>query len=116
MSDTPYRYNHSLSPNKEKYLGELRDTSVNIASAISSASRYGSPHYFTRSKSNSSVSHSPKVVDCLDIRNINHEAIKNDMELKSEIIFTNNVKTVFFNIACFRYIQKTICIQFSSRG
>ncbi|KAG1449961.1 hypothetical protein G6F46_008590 [Rhizopus delemar] len=83
MSDTPYRYNHSLSPNKEKYLGELRDTSVNIASAISSASRYGSPHYFTRSKSNSSVSHSPKVVDCLDIRNINHEAIKNDMELKS---------------------------------
>lgn len=86
MSTSPYRYNHSFTPNKEKSLGDFKDGSINVKSDVSNHTQYNSPPplpYFTRSNS-SPVNNNSKVSECLDIRHINHEAIRNDMYLKSK--------------------------------
>ncbi|KAG1457928.1 hypothetical protein G6F56_006506 [Rhizopus delemar] len=92
MSTSPYRYNHSFTPNKEKSLGDFKDGSINVKSDVSNHTQYNSPPplpYFTRSNS-SPVNNNSKVSECLDIRHINHEAIRNDMYLKTSLGISKN--------------------------
>jgi hypothetical protein len=88
---SPYRSTHAFSPtrrgNRQQHAEPL-GTSVNIATAFSN-SKNGS--FSTRqsrglfdSVANEENEEEDDNMDYLDIRNINHEAIKNDPELRGK--------------------------------
>jgi hypothetical protein len=82
---SPYRTQHifsSKSPESRHTHSDAADTSVNIATAIHNSKRSNNGTSYYASPSNKDTRE--KTVDVLDIRKIDHEAIRNDPDLKSE--------------------------------
>lgn len=91
---SPYRTQHTFSvrsPDSTRKYNDSSDTSVNIATAIHNSKRgeNGTSYY----ASPSSKFAREKTVDVLDIRNIDHDVIRNDPDLRSKyLLFLLSVK------------------------
>jgi hypothetical protein len=88
---SPYRSTHPISPTRrrsQQQHTENLNTSVNIATAFSNSKNgsysTGQSRRLFDSVDNEEDEDDDDNVDYLDIRNINHEAIKNDPELRSK--------------------------------